>query len=122
MRDDRARLLDVREAVERIEKHTAAGRDVFDRDELVQTWVVRHLEIIGEAVRGLSQDLRDRHPEVPWAEIVALRNLLAHHYFGIDLQAAWQVVDRDLPELKRNVDSILAALLPTGGPPPARQG
>jgi uncharacterized protein with HEPN domain len=119
VRDDRARLLDVREAIERMEKHTAAGREAFDRDELVQTWVVRHLEIIGEAVRGLSQDLRDRHSAVPWAEIVALRNILAHHYFGIDLDAAWRVVERDLPELKRNVDAILCVLPAAGDPPPA---
>jgi uncharacterized protein with HEPN domain len=54
MRDDRERLLDILEAIERIEKYTAKGREVFEEDELIQTWVIHHLEVIGEATRSLS--------------------------------------------------------------------
>lgn len=78
MRKDRLYLADILEAIERIDRYTAAGLEAFDRDELVQTWVVRHLEIIGEAVRSLSPDIKARHPEVPWAVIGRLRNILAH--------------------------------------------
>ncbi len=76
MRDDRGRLLDLREAIERIEKYTAAGRSALERDELIQTWVIYHLQIIGEAARALSPELRDRYAGVPWSEIVGMRNIL----------------------------------------------
>lgn len=57
MRDDRERLLDIQEAIERIEKYAVRGREAFERDELIQTWVLHHLQIIGEAVRALSPEL-----------------------------------------------------------------
>ena len=86
MRRDRQRLEDISEAIERIEKYSRAGRAAFDRDELVQTWVVHHLQIIGEAVRALSEETRSRRPEIPWAQIAGMRNILVHDYFGIDLE------------------------------------
>lgn len=85
MRGDRERLEDVLEAIERIERHTAAGRSAFDADELIQNWVVHHLEIIGEACTRVSADLRERNPEIPWRGYIGMRNILAHQYFGIDL-------------------------------------
>ena len=69
MRRDRQRLEDILEAIERIEKYASGGRATFDRDELVQTWVLHHLQIIGEAVRGLSDEIRSAHPDIPWAQI-----------------------------------------------------
>jgi uncharacterized protein with HEPN domain len=59
MRDDRERLLDIQEAIERIEKYAAQGQEAFERDELIQTWIVHHLQIIGEASRAISSSLRD---------------------------------------------------------------
>lgn len=84
MRDDRERLLDIREAIERVERYTTAGRATFDQSELVQNWVVHHLQVIGEACRSLSSELRDRHPEVPWSQIVGMRHIHVHNYFEID--------------------------------------
>ncbi len=71
MRDPYERLRDVQEAITHILKYTNRGRDLFYQDELVQTWVIRHLEIIGEAVRAIPQDFRDLHPEIPWKQINA---------------------------------------------------
>ena len=65
MRDDRERLLDIQEAIERIERYAAHGRMAFEQDELIQNWMVSHIQIIGEASRALSEDLRARHPELP---------------------------------------------------------
>jgi uncharacterized protein with HEPN domain len=65
LRRDRQRLEDILEAIERIEKYASGGRATFDRDELVQTWVLHHLQIIGEAVRGLSDEIRSAHPDIP---------------------------------------------------------
>ena len=73
MRSDRERLLDILEAVERIEAQAARGHATFVDDELAQTAVVRWVEIIGEAARGLTDELRQAHPEVPWRQIVAMR-------------------------------------------------
>jgi len=110
MRDDRERLLDILEAIERIEKYTSKGREVFEEDELIQTWVIHHLEIIGEASRALSAQIRQEHPETPWSEIAGMRNILVHHYFGVDSSAVWNAVDRDLPSLKQQIEVMLASL------------
>jgi uncharacterized protein with HEPN domain len=70
MRDDRERLLDIQEAITRIERYTELGRDAFEQDELIQNWMISHLQIIGEACRALSEDLRGRYPEIPWRAII----------------------------------------------------
>ena len=86
MRDDRERLFDILEAIERIEKYTSRGRSVFDEDELIQTWVLHHLQIIGEAVRALSPDTTSRSDEIEWSKIIGMRNILVHNYFSIDAE------------------------------------
>jgi uncharacterized protein with HEPN domain len=109
LRRDRQRLEDILEAIERIEKYASGGRATFDRDELVQTWVLHHLQIIGEAVRGLSDEIRSAHPDIPWAQIAAMRNILVHDYFGIDLEEVWTAVVRDLPQLKTKIAAALVS-------------
>lgn len=110
MRDDRARLLDIQEAIAGIEKYTDAGRESFDSDELIQSWVLRHIQNIGEAARGLSADFRTQHPELPWSQMIGTRNILVHRYFGIDLDAVWKAIVNDLPDLKRAVEAYLAEM------------
>lgn len=107
MRSDDERLRDIAEAIERIERHTKAGRAGFDRDELVQNWVVHHLQIIGEAARRLSDDWKAARPEVPWHAIVGMRHVLVHSYFEVDADVVWLTVENDLPGLKRVVNSAL---------------
>jgi uncharacterized protein with HEPN domain len=58
----------------------------------------------------LPEDFQARYAEVSWADIIAMRNILVHHYFGIDLEAVWSVVERDIPDLKLNVEIILSQL------------
>lgn len=107
MRDYRERLLDILEAIERIEKYAAQGREDFENDELVQTWIVHHLQIIGEAARALPGNFIDQHPEIDWSEIIGMRNILVHNYFGVDVDVVWAVVERDLPDLKNKIQAIL---------------
>ena len=95
------------EAIERIERYAARGRKAFETDELLQTWVVHHIQIIGEAVRKLSDALRSAHPEIPWAQIIAMRNIVVHDYFGVDTDEVWAAVERDLPDLKQKIQAIL---------------
>ena len=109
MRDDRQRLLDIIEAIERIESRVSHSRNAFEADELIQIWVLHHLRILGEAVRALSADFRDAHPELPWSAIVGMRNILVHHYFEIDTDAVWLVLQNDLPNLKAQIRAILHA-------------
>ena len=107
MRRDLERLQDILEAIDRIQQQTSRGRVAFDGEPLVQVWVVHHLEIVGEACRGLSHDLRSRHPETPWSAIIGMRNILIHDYFGLNLEEVWAAVERDLPVLQRQVAAML---------------
>lgn len=109
MRDDRARLQDIREAIARTESRTqGTGRQAFERDELIQVWVVHHLQIIGEAARGLSDEFRSRNPQIPWLQIIGMRHILVHQYFHIDLQIVWNVIEKDLPVLNSEIDALLS--------------
>jgi uncharacterized protein with HEPN domain len=110
MRDDRRRLLDILEAIEHIERYAARGREAFERDELIQTWILHHLQIIGEAARSLTLEFRKNHAEVDWGRIIGARNVLVHHYFGIDKEVVWRVVEEDLPALKSQIASTLPRL------------
>lgn len=107
MRDDKERLRDIKEAIERIEKYVSKGRKAFESDELIQNWIVRHLQIIGEATRSLSSEFRERHPDVAWSKIIGMRNILVHDYFGIDTEVVWRAVECDLPELKQKIKKLL---------------
>jgi len=110
MRSERERLLDILEALERIEKYANVGKEVFEEDELIQTWIVHHITVVGEACRTLPDDFQAHYANIPWADIVGMRNILVHHYFGIDTDAVWSVVEKDLPELKFNIQVILKNL------------
>jgi len=110
MRNERERLRDILEAIERIEKYSVRGKPAFMADELLQNWMVNHVIMIGEACRSLPDEFQARYTGVPWADIVAMRNLLVHHYFGIDEEAVWSVVENDIPELKLNIQLILNSL------------
>lgn len=107
MRDDRERLQDILDAIHQVERYLERGRGEFEANELVQVWLLHHLQIIGEAARGLSRGFRAAHPEVPWADVMAFRNLLVHECFGIDLQEVWDTALNDLPPLKKQVENIL---------------
>ena len=107
MKDDRERLLDILEAIERIERYTIRSAEEFKRDELLQNWVIHHIQIIGEAARKVSDALRSTHPEIPWPQIIAMRNVLVHDYFEVDPEEVWATVERDLPDLKHKIEAIL---------------
>ncbi len=107
MRNDRERLLDILEAIGRIEKYSVRGEEAFRSDELIRNWMTGHIQVIGEAARALSEEFRDATPGVPWSDIVGMRHVLVHHYFRIDLSRVWQVVSNDIPRLKQMILSLL---------------
>jgi len=103
-------LLDILEAIERIEKYTHRGRELFEADELVKTWVIHHLQVIGEAARKIPPEFKANHPAVPWKKIIGMRHILTHHYFDIAEDAVWMAVEKHLPELKRQIETFLKEL------------
>ena len=107
MRDDRERLLDIVESITRIQEQAQRGKHIFETDKLVQTWMIHHIEIMGEATRAISDELRKKYPKIPWREMVAMRNVLAHDYFGIDIEQVWTTVQGDLPALKERIEAII---------------
>lgn len=108
MRDESVYLKHIRDAIARVELYTARGQKAFFQDTMVQDAVIRNLEVIGEAVKNLSPAFRRRHPAIPWRSITALRNVLIHEYFGVDLEIVWRVVRRRPPTLKRSVEMLLS--------------
>ena len=107
MRDDRERLLDILDAIERIEQHTGIGFDAFKQDELVQVWIIHHIQIIGEASSKISEATLLHSDNIPWREIIAMRNILVHDYFGVDLARVWQTVQNNIPDLKVQVINLV---------------
>ena len=94
MRDNRERLKDILEAIDGIEKYANRGKQVFEQDELIQVWIIHHLQIIGEASAAMSQNFIANYPEIPWQDMSDFRNVLVHEYFRVDTEIVWNVVVR----------------------------
>jgi uncharacterized protein with HEPN domain len=77
---------------------------------LLQNWFLRHLQIIGEAARTLPEDVRVLAPEIPWPNIIGMRNILVHGYFDIDTDIVWEAATRDVPAIKPAVERLLKTL------------
>ncbi len=100
----------IRDAIQRILDYTTEGKDFFFTDLKTQDAVVRNLEIMGEAVKNISESLKDNHPDVPWRQIAGMRDKVIHEYFGVNLQLVWEAVERNLRHLKEKIEAILQEL------------
>ena len=107
MRDDRERLLDILEAIDRIEERLPEEQGDFDADDMVQVWAVHHLRIIGEAASKLGKEFKEATPQIPWQEIIGMRNILVHQYFDVDADIVWAACRKDLPTLKKEIAVLL---------------
>lgn len=107
-KDDLLYLRHILDAISRIEEYT---RDVkyedFMNKPLIQDGVIRQIEIIGEATKNLSKEIKGRYPEVPWKDMAGMRDKLTHNYFGVDLDAVWDTVKKDIPGLKIHLSDIV---------------
>jgi uncharacterized protein with HEPN domain len=110
VRDPGERVRDILDAIAAIERHPGQDKTTFEHDELLQVWFLRHLQIIGEAARTLPEDVRATAPEVPWSEIIGMRNILVHGYFDIDTDIVWEAATRDVPAIKPAVEHLLESL------------
>lgn len=106
-RDETLWLTDIRDAIDRILRYTAEGRDAFLADPKTQDAVVRNIEIIGEAAKNISETTRLAHPQVPWRQIAGMRDHVVHAYFRVDLALVWNVVELHLGSLRGQIAGIL---------------
>ncbi len=109
-RDEQERLRDIRDAITAIREHLAnAGERSADKENpLLHDALLFQFVVIGEAVKHLASETREAAPEIPWADIAGLRDLIAHEYFRIDIHRVIEIVDHDLPALEQAVDRLLA--------------
>jgi len=97
-------------AISAMERYADRDRTTFEHDELLQTWFLRHLQILGEAARSLPENVRALAPQIPWTKIIGMRNILVHGYFEIDTDIVWDAAKRDAPALKPALEQLLRTL------------
>jgi uncharacterized protein with HEPN domain len=107
-RNDGDVLRDIQEAVRRIVTYTSGMTfDAFLADPKTQDAVVRNLEIIGEATKNLSDEIRSQNPRLPWKGMAGMRDRLIHHYFGVNIDIVWQIVTAELPDVACQIEEIM---------------
>jgi uncharacterized protein with HEPN domain len=110
VRDDKVYLIYIRECIERIELYTKSGAEHSFSDIRTQDAVLRNLHTLSESTQRLSQAMKSSHPEVDWRGISGFRNILVHDYLGVNLVRVWEVVERDLPDLKAKLLNMMQEL------------
>lgn len=107
MKNNLLYLKNIQECIENIESYTVEGEKHFFENKIIQDAVIRNLEIMGEATKRLSSELRSKYNEVPWRQIAGLRDVLIHDYLKVDLQEVWIIVKDELPVLKTKIKQIM---------------
>jgi uncharacterized protein with HEPN domain len=108
MRDYKLYLDDISKAIKKIEKYTKGLTfPELKKKDLIIDGVARNLEIIGEAAKNIPTGIKEKYPDVEWKKVSALRDILAHEYFGIDLEILWDIIKNKLPDLKRKLSPIV---------------
>jgi uncharacterized protein with HEPN domain len=110
MLNDQVYILHIRDCILHVLVYTKGGKSEFMSSSLIQDAVVRNVEVIGEAVKKLSPELKLAHPEIPWRRIARMRDKAIHHYFGMDWDLVWEVVEVHIPQLQTTVECILREL------------
>ncbi|MFO7891500.1 MAG: DUF86 domain-containing protein [bacterium] len=105
---DHTRLLHILDAISEIEKYVQKiSFDDFIENTMVHSASIRQLEIIGESASRVTHGLKKTYKDIDWENIIGLRNILIHEYFGVDLLVVWEIIEHDLPLLKNKIQTIL---------------
>ncbi len=107
-KDDKVYLYHILESIEWIERYLESRTfEEFQKDKMLQDAVIRELEVIGEAAKNISEELKNKSPNIPWKAISGMRDKLMHHYFGVDLFAVWETATKDIKKLKKYIMKLL---------------
>lgn len=107
MKSDLLYLGNIQDCIQRIESYTIEGKAKFLETPIIQDAVIRNFEIIGEATKRLSSELKDAYPDVAWKQIAGLRDILIHDYLKVNLNRVWGIIEQSLPQLKQTVETLL---------------
>lgn len=110
MNRDKRYLSDILECILQIEEYTIDGKETFIGSRLIQDATIRNFEIMGEATKRLSEQLRTTHSNVPWKQMAGFRDVLIHDYLRVDRDEIWDVVASNLPDLRVRIEQILQEL------------
>lgn len=100
MKDDLAYIEHILLAISNIQEYTLnLTKADFEENKMVQDAVIRNIEIIGEATKNVSNEIKSRYYEVPWKEMAGMRNKLIHDYMGVDVAVVWRTIEIDIPQL-----------------------
>jgi uncharacterized protein with HEPN domain len=108
---DKIRLQHILDAIEEIQNYLiAVDFSVFIENSMMRFACIKQMEIIGEASNHLSVELKSKFSDIEWSQIVGMRNVFAHEYFGIDPNLVWEIIKNDIPELKEKIEHILKSI------------
>ncbi len=108
MKDPLIFIKHILEAIERIESFSKGiTKSKFKKNELVHSAVIRQIEIIGETVKNVPTNFKNKYPSVPWKKIAGTRDKMIHHYFGVDIAFIFDIVKKQIPILKKEIKKIL---------------
>jgi uncharacterized protein with HEPN domain len=108
---DKVRLKHILDAIEEIEKYLSeVSFPIFIENSMMRFACIKQMEIIGEASNHISDELKSEFTDIAWAQIVGMRNIFAHEYFGIDSSIVWEIIKTDIPELKLKIKHILESI------------
>ena len=101
-------LEDMRVAAQRVRRYTKDSTfESYEQNQEKIDATLHNLEIIGEAAKNIPEDVRASYPNIPWRNMARFRDVLAHHYFGIDLETVWDIIENELPALLSELDTAI---------------
>jgi len=104
-------LQDILDAIEKIKKYTAkVDYEMFSKNQMMIDAVLMNIAIIGENVKKIPEDVKERYPDIPWKDIAGMRDKVIHDYFGVDVNIVWETIKKDVPELEQKIKVMLKEL------------